>query len=316
MLQAAINLRSIVQSRRRAIFLFLAIAVVPTQAQQPSAPPGAPPPFEEMYKMPLVYSVPGEDQAQVQRDIVYKSAEGAAGKLDLKLDVYTPHAAKASDRFPAVIFISGGGAEDPKHDFRDAGVFLSYGRVLAASGFVAITFSKRYARAADGTSHGWEDFDDMVRYVHDHAAGLHVDANRMAFWAFSAGGALLAPVLSEEPGYAQAVICFYCVLDTDVSNVPDNMKDKIRSAASSLWQIQTKSHPFPPIFIGRAGRDFESLRNSMDQFVQAALTKNLTIEVMNHPQGRHAFDIIDADARSREVIQRAIDFLRAHLQSN
>ena len=291
------------------ILLFVAFAATTAGAQQPTPPP----PFEEMYKMPLVYSVPGEDQAQVRRDIVYKSVEAPAGKLDLKLDVYTPPGAKPADRFPAVVLISGGGAEDPKHDFRDAGVYLSYGRVLAASGFVAITFNKRYQRGPDGTSHGLEDFNDMVRYVRDHASEFHVDANRMAFWAFSAGGALLAPVLSEEPGYARAVICFYCVLDTDVSNVPDNMKDKIRAAASSLWQIQTKSHPFPPIFIGRAGQDFESLRNSMDQFVQAALAKNLTIEVMNHPQGRHAFDILDADARSREIIQRALDFLRTHL---
>jgi acetyl esterase/lipase len=314
--QARTRRRVILCSRglQTAILLFIAFAH-PAQAQQPAAP-AAPPPFEEVYKMPLVYSVPGEDQAQVQRDIVYKSVEGSAGKLDLKLDVYTPHGAKPADRYPAVVLISGGGAEDPKHDFRDAGVFLSYGRVLAASGFVAITFSKRYAREADGTSHGWDDFDDMVHYLRDHAAMLHIDVNRMAFWAFSAGGALLAPVLSQEPGYAQAVICFYCVLDTDVSNVPENMKDKIRSAASSLWQIQTKSHPFPPIFIGRAGRDFESLRDSMDRFVQAALAKNLMIEVMNHPQGRHAFDILDADARSREIIQRALDFLRARLQSN
>ena len=300
---------------RSAILLFFAFAI-PTGAQQSPAQPAPPPPFEELYKMALVYSVPGEDQAQVQRDIVYKSVEGSAGKLELKLDVYTPRDTRPADRFPAVVLISGGGAEDPKHDFRDAGVYLSYGRVLAASGFVAITFNKRYQRGADGTSHGLEDFDDLVRYVRDHAAELHIDANRMAFWAFSAGGALLAPVLSQEPGYAQAVICFYCVLDTDVSNVPDNMKDKIRGAASSLWQIQTKSHPFPPIFIGRAGRDFESLRDSMDQFVQAALAKNLIIEVMNHPQGRHAFDILDPGARSREIIQRALDFLRAHLQSN
>jgi hypothetical protein len=35
---------------------------------------------------------------------------------------------------------------------------------------------------------------------------------------------------------------------------------------------------------------------------------------MNHPTGRHGFDILDDDARSREIIARTLDFLKARLQ--
>ena len=291
-------------------------AVLPTRAQQPAAQPAPPPPFEEIYKMPLVYSVPGEDQVQVQRDIVYKSVEAPAGKLDLKLDVYTPHGAKPTDRFAAVVLISGGGADDPKHDFRDAGVYLSYGRVLAASGFVAITFNKRYQRGADGTSHGREDFNDMVRYVRDHAAEFHVDANRMAFWAFSGGGVLLVPSLSGDQPFARADLCFYCVLDVDLPLIPATDREKMRAHLSPLIQMEHATGTVPPILIARAGLDSPDLNRNIERFVAKALTKNLTIEVMNHPQGRHAFDTLDPSARSSEIIQRALDFLRAHLQSN
>jgi acetyl esterase/lipase len=287
-----------------------------TRAQQPTAQPGPPPPFEEMYKMPLVYSVPGEDQAQVQRDIVYKSVEGSAGKLDLKLDVYTPHGPKPADRFPAVVLISGGGADDPKHDFRDAGVYLSYGRVLAASGFVAITFNKRYQRGADGTSHGLEDFNDMVRYVRDHAAEFHMDPNRMAFWAFSGGGMLLAPSLSGDQPFARADLCFYCVLDVELAVLSAADREKMRAHLSPLAQIEQDTGPKPAILIARAGLDSPDLNRNIERFVDEALTKNLTIEVMNHPQGRHAFDTLDPGARSSEIIQRALDFLHAHLRSN
>jgi hypothetical protein len=37
------------------------------------------------------------------------------------------------------------------------------------------------------------------------------------------------------------------------------------------------------------------------------------IEVMNHPTGRHGFDIIDSNERSREIIQRALEFLKTNL---
>ena len=34
---------------------------------------------------------------------------------------------------------------------------------------------------------------------------------------------------------------------------------------------------------------------------------------LNHPAGRHGFDILDDDARSREIVARTFDFLKAHL---
>jgi hypothetical protein len=48
-------------------------------------------------------------------------------------------------------------------------------------------------------------------------------------------------------------------------------------------------------------------------FVQSALAANLPIEVMNHPDGQHAFDMLDADDRSREIIARTVTFVQTHL---
>src|SRR3984893_5773481 len=101
---------------RAALLAVTAFSGTSAMAQQSAPQPIAPPPFEQVYKMPVVYSVPGEDKVQVRRDIVYKTVGGPAGSnIELKLDVYTPREAKPGDRFAAVVLISGGGAGD--HDW-------------------------------------------------------------------------------------------------------------------------------------------------------------------------------------------------------
>jgi len=282
------------------------------QSPQHAAQPEPPPPFEQLYNMPVVYSVPGIDKVEVHRDIIYKSVGPPAAKIDLKLDVYIPASAKPDQRFPAVILISGGGADVP-HDWRDAGVYVGYGRILAASGFVGIPFSKRYARGAEGSLQGLDDFNDMVRYVRAHAAELQVDPDRLAFWAFSGGGTLLSPVLSQMRPFARAAVCFYCVAGLDFPSMTDDDRAKMLAKMSPIVQIEQTDHFIPPIFVGRAGWDSDDLNRNLDRFIATALAKDLSIEVMNHPHGRHGFDIIDSDARSREIIQRALEFLSRRL---
>lgn len=63
----------------------------------------------------------------------------------------------------------------------------------------------------------------------------------------------------------------------------------------------------------RVRRDLAGLNAGMDRFVQAALSKNLTVEVFNHAAGHHGFDVEDDDERTREIIRRAVEFIRAHV---
>lgn len=295
-----------------AVLEFLLLSIVPAARAQEGPQP--PPPFEQVYQMPAVYEVPGMDKVEVRRDIVYKTVDASGGKTVLKLDVYLPARTKKEQVFPGVILISGGGLGD--HDWRDAGVYKSYGRMLAASGFVGITFNKRYARGPAGTLDGIEDFHDLVNFVRQHAAELSLDKDQLAFWAFSAGGFLLAPVLNEAAPYSRAVICFYCVSDVEqdawagVEGVTDEGRARARAVESSAEQIRKGGHPFPPIFVGRAGWDSPGLNKTIDGFVAEAMAKNTMIEVLNHPTGRHGFDILDANDRSREIIRRALEFLQ------
>ncbi len=41
---------------------------------------------------------------------------------------------------------------------------------------------------------------------------------------------------------------------------------------------------------------------------------NAQLDLMNHPSGRHGFDSLDDDDRSREIIARAVAFAQVHVR--
>ena len=68
-----------------------------------------------------------------------------------------------------------------------------------------------------------------------------------------------------------------------------------------------------PIFIARAGLDQPMINRTIDLFVEEALAGNAQLDLMNHPSGRHGFDILDDD-RSREIIARAVACAQVHVR--
>jgi hypothetical protein len=55
------------------------------------------------------------------------------------------------------------------------------------------------------------------------------------------------------------------------------------------------------------------VKSGIDRFVQAALDKGVALDLLNHPDGRHGFDVLDDDARSKQIIAYTLEFLRDHL---
>jgi hypothetical protein len=57
---------------------------------------------------------------------------------------------------------------------------------------------------------------------------------------------------------------------------------------------------------------YEKLNQGIDLFVRNALATNVALDLVNHPQGHHGFDITDDDgnARSRHIIARTIEFIK------
>ncbi len=257
----------------------------------------------------IVYRVDGMDRVAVRRDISYRPDGGVKPRMD----VYAPPELPSGSRLPALFFVHGGPIPAQMLSPRRWGVFESYGALAAASGLVGVTFDHRlhepgdYARAED-------DVRTAIAYVREHANELRVDPERIGLWAFSGGGPLLSWALRERPSHVRCLAAFYALLDlrhVTPPNADPALLERVR-ALSPAAQLEPRLAGLP-IFVARAGRDSAAMNQSIDLFIREALAANMELDLANLPQGEHAFDVLNDDDRSREVIARAIAFVQARL---
>ena len=74
------------------------------------------------------------DKVRVQRDLVYDPGSG------LRLDAYAP---PRSGRYPVVVLLHGGVPDDVPVRPKDWGLYRSWGKLLAASGFATVIPNQR-----------------------------------------------------------------------------------------------------------------------------------------------------------------------------
>ena len=273
-------------------------------AQQPAVERVDPDWLKTILPKRIVYSVPGMERINARKDVVWKRVDG----VDLKLDLYQTPDKPGAQPMPAVVFIHGGPLPaNLRTEPKDWGVYISYGQLAAASGFVGVTFNHRYYgfnRLKDAQS----DVNDLVAYLRANASALNIDPERIILWAFSGGGLMLSGALREAPPYIRCVIAYYTLLDTPSSSASgeDSLKEY-----SPLNQLKLKGSAVPPLLIARAGLDNPALNSALDRFAQEAISRNTTVELINHAAGRHSFDTLNDDDRTREIIRRTIEFIKA-----
>jgi acetyl esterase/lipase len=289
-----------------AAFCCAAGASARQQTQQQPPPPRRT--MAEIVMTPVVYKVPGMERVSVRRDITYKS-----GDPRLKMDVYTPHGSARGARRPAVLFIHGGVGPDVSP--KDWGVYVSWGRLVAASGMVGVTFTHRLGFPKTMLREGAADVSDAVAYVRANADALGIDGDRLCLAAFSAGGPMLSPAMRDRPPHVRCLVAFYAFLDVGQSEphrqheTPETVKD-----LSPITHLGADAGGVAPLFVARAGLDaVPTMNDSIDRFVREAVSKNAAVAVYNHPRGVHGFDNQTDDARSREIIRAALEFMKTHL---
>ena len=238
----------------------------------------------------IVYFADGMREVRARRDVVYERD----GATQLSMNIYAPERLAGDARLPAVLFVHGGPIPAQMTPPTQWGVFASYGELAAACAMVGVTLNHRLYALTD-YERAQSDVSAAIEYVRSHAAELNVDADRIALWYFSGAGPLLSPVLRDRPEYVRCVLAFYALLQPPTAHV--------RSKGAGL-----------PIFIARAGLDQPMINQAIDGFVQEALAGNALLDVMNHPAGRHGFDILDDNDRSREIIARAVAFAQVHVR--
>ena len=200
--------RPFVKMKRLIVMLLLFAIVVSTGiAQQPQQSGGLedPPWLKEFAFKRIVYTVPGMTRVKVVKDQVYKRV----GSAELKMDVYSPPNTTRGARRPAVIFIHGGRIPpNLRTTPKEWGAYVSFGQLVAASGFVAVTFNHRFY-TWDSLPDSQSDLTDLITHVRNSAEPLGVDKDRIILWAVSAGGVFLGHPLRDAQPYIRCIVGYY-----------------------------------------------------------------------------------------------------------
>lgn len=293
----------------RAALSNAALAQQPSQQPKPPVKQAPQKSLRELVMTPVVYRVPGMDKVTVKKNLKYTNANDP----NLLMDVYSPPGLAKSERRPAVVFIHGsvGSSFKPK----DWGVYQSWGRLIAASGLIAVTFTHRLGYPKPLLTEASSDVTAAINYIRANSDSLNIDKDGLCLAAYSGGGPMLSLAMRDKPEYVRCLVAFYAFLDIQQSephrtNEPSEMVKRF----SPITYLANDAGKLPPMFIARAGLDeVPTMNESIDRFVREALSKNAPIIVVNHPQGVHGFDNQTDDARSREIIRSAIDFMKLHL---
>ncbi|HKY05929.1 MAG TPA: tetratricopeptide repeat protein, partial [Blastocatellia bacterium] len=134
------------------------------------------------------------------------------------------------------------------------------------------------------------DTSDLISHVRKNAASLKIDENKIAVWACSANVRVGLPLVMEsDRKYIRAAVFYYGVMG------------------------ETPVRQDVPVLVVRAGLDNPNLNAGIDNFVRMAVSEDVPLSFINYPEGRHAFDILDDNDTSRDIIQQTLDFMKFHV---
>ena len=263
----------------------------------------------EIASMPVVYRIPGMDEVIVKSDLKYAQVN----EPRVLMDIYIPPGLKKDERRPAVLFIHG--SAPVGSPVKNMGAYKSWGRLVAASGMVGVTFTHRLGYPKPQLSDAASDVSAAINFVQTNAASFNIDKDRICLAAYSGGGPMLSMAMRDRPAYVRCLVVFYAFLDIQQSELhrkyetPDALK-----SFSPISYLANDPSKIPPMFIARAGLDnIPTLNDSIDRFVHEAISRNASITLVTHPNGVHGFDIQTDDDRSREIIRSALAFMKTNL---
>jgi len=235
-------------------------------------------PEHEVTAQEVVYRVPGMAEVAVRKDVVYKKTDG----VELKLDIYAPGSpgARGGVRLPAVVFVNGVG-DRPGSRLKDWGIYRSWGRLIGASGWMAVTFDARPGDLARS------DIRDLLAYLRAEGARLGIDPDRVAIWVCSGNVTPALPVLMDEtPAGVIGAVVYYG------SGEPTRIRTDL------------------PVYYARAGRDGKRLNAAIDRLWQRAVEAGAPWTMVSAASSHHAFDALDETEESRRIVRETLEFYR------
>ena len=257
----------------------LTFAAAAAAARALPDPPSVDKRVHEVTAQGVVYAVSGMDRVTVRADVPYKKIEGG----ELKLDLYYPNPpdAKPGAKYPAVVFINGVG-DQPNNKLKGWEIYKSWGRLVAASGWIGVNFEARGPYDQSGP-----DIRDVFAFLRKDAASLGIDADRIAAWVCS-GNVMsgLAVLMTDVDAGVRGAVVYY----------GDSKVEKLRTDL--------------PVYFVRAGRDNPNLNTRIDEMWKKAIAAGAPWVMVNAPTSQHAFDAFDETDESRRIVRETLDFYR------
>jgi acetyl esterase/lipase len=192
----------------------------------------------------------------------------------LQMDVYRPRGA-AGKTLPALVFFNIASGAQRSNPF-----YKAWAETAASRDLVAILPDLRNESFE-------QDFDALLAHLASNAASLGVDRDRIAVYAGSGNVYRALPLLQNpKQTTVKAAVMYY--------------------GAAQVTQFRRDL----PLLIVRAGLDRAPLNSALTELVSLASSQNAPVTLLNYPGGHHAFEIVDDEDATREVIDSTIEFVR------
>ena len=257
----------------------------------------------------VVLPVPPNVDIDVARDQVAPGPDGGS----ILYDVYRP--AASGPPGPIVVFVHGDADPEVLAGAKDWGQYTSWGRLVAARGMVGITFNHSSLLARTQMDRVIAEISAVVAAVRSRASEIGADGDRVAICGISACAPYaLTVAYAALPTVRCAVACYGpLILEIDSEYTASTVSAADLERCSPSWLLDALAPAVPPTLILKAGLDREPVNDGIDEFVGRATDLGAPIQLLVHETGHHAFDVLDDDDRSREIIEATLDFLAEHL---
>jgi dienelactone hydrolase len=256
------------------------------------------------FKNILVYDSPKMYKVVVET-VQYPSLSDQSNLLPM--DIFYPSDQQTAELLPAVILVNGF-PNSGKYKGRTLDLFQSWGRLVASSGLIAVSFDSQSA----------SDLDAVVEYIRQKGADIGIDGNKIGLWA-SASSASLASAYAFQEGreYLKFIVLYYPWIKT-----PDNYLREEQNAAcftigclgAQLPDVEQLRSDLP-VLIVRCGRDTPDNIAVIDHFTQLATEAGVPLTLVNFDEGHHSFDqrtVSEGKSSNEatEIIQQTLEFMK------
>lgn len=263
------------------------------------------------FKNALTYSLPKMESVVVQ-NVEYCNV----GDISLTMDIYYPSILEGDARLAVVIFVVGytdtAAQSMVGSHLKDWGPFISWCRLTAAAGLIAITHQTQQP----------DDIEVLVEFIRENGASLNIDPDRIGIWSCSANSpTAVSFAMREDLDYLKFAVFYYSLMLT-----PDNQfREEINSLcaprgcyAAELKDIDQLRKDLPLLIVKAGLDDVPYVNDSIDHLVSLATDGDVPLTLIDFKEGIHGFDVKEfwpkaPHAKSGEIVRQTLEFMRSNL---